>query len=44
MVNDPKDPRTFNGDDIAREMNKRPDSLDHLMRNWYAAMPVKLAS
>jgi hypothetical protein len=30
MVDEPKNPRTFTEDDIAREMAKRADSLDHL--------------
>jgi hypothetical protein len=30
MVDKPKDPRTLTEDDIAREMAKRPDTLDHL--------------
>jgi hypothetical protein len=30
MVDKPKDPRTLSEDDIAREMAKRADTLDHL--------------
>jgi hypothetical protein len=30
-MTDLKDPRTFTEDDIAREMQKRADSLDHLI-------------